>query len=108
MAQRMTDEQAEKTWRLFRISWYICFSLALLCFFFALMNYLDFRTDYMAAPGPMGLHAGQIKAMLYAGWGLTALLGCGMIRLQSRIEGQHMELARMLRNLTEGRSGSGS
>ncbi len=104
MAQRMTEEQSEKTWRYARISWYVSVSIAVFCFVLALMRYSEYTYILRMGSRPEGLNADLLYAMLYTTWGLVFLIGAGIIRLQSRIEGQHTEIARLIRNMGSSRA----
>ena len=105
MAQRMTDDQSEKTWRYARYSWYTCVTISIFCFILALIRYTDYVYILRTGRTVEGLNADLLYAMLLATWGILFLFGAGIVRLQSRIEGQHNEIARLVRNLSSSRTG---
>jgi amino acid permease len=94
--ERLTHERGQRTWRLFRISWYVnialvVVSLYLALFFFSLMWHGNTRNVAAGSSIMMGF---VIVACLL-------LMGAGICRYQARLEGQNLEIKMAIRKVVE-------
>jgi predicted lysophospholipase L1 biosynthesis ABC-type transport system permease subunit len=96
VSDRLTEENGERTWRLYRISWYVTVALAVLNLFIALFFFSRMwhgYTDAYAAVSAIMMGFVVIACVL--------LMGAGMSRFQARLEGQHVELKLALNRLAD-------
>jgi hypothetical protein len=91
--ERLTEERGERTYKLYRYSWYVNIGVAI---FFLVM------AGYVWAADPDGKYT---DALGFFALGLICFIGSSMSRYQSRLEGQHVELKvtmnRILRELDD-------
>ncbi len=88
--ERLTPERGERTWRLYRMAWYV----TLLCFIAVMLGGMFFM--YMLLSGASdasdtATFDSLVMVGLFLGGGLI-LIGAGVTRYQARLEGQHLEL----------------
>jgi len=91
---RLTEERSDRTWKLFRFSWYLNLVLVLLVLALAL-NY--FSLAGAGDPQKAEKNTTMMAAMLVIA--AVFLVGAGVSRYQARLEGQHLELKLAIKKL---------
>ena len=85
--ERLTKHGGARTWRLFRIGWYI--NLALVIFVLLVSAYYLFAAE-SSEPEASVDNTVMMGAMLIVA--TILLMGAGISRYEARLEGQHLEL----------------
>jgi hypothetical protein len=85
--ERLTQERSDRTWWLFRISWYVTIGLALTSLFVALFFFSRIWQGYAT-----NVAAGSSIFMAFVIIACVLLLGAGICRFQARLEGQNLEI----------------
>lgn len=97
--ERLTLERGERTWKLFRIGWYV----NLACFGVVMYGALYFM--YLLASGVSeASEAATFDTVIMVGLFLLAgllLVGASVTRYQARLEGQHLELKLAINRINE-------
>lgn len=97
--ERLTLERGARTWKWFRIGWYI----NLACFVVVIIGALYFM--YLLASGTSeASDAATFDTVIMVGLFLLAallLVGAGVTRYQARLEGQHLELKLAINRINE-------
>ena len=94
--ERLTEERGQRTWWLFRLSWYlnialVCVSLYLALFFLSRMWHGD----------ASNIAAGTSIMTGFVVIACVLLLGAGVCRFQARLEGQNLEIKMAIRKVSE-------
>ncbi len=94
--ERLTQERGDRTWLLFRISWYVNIglvvtSLFLALYFFSLM-WKGHTNNFAAATSFM---------MGFVVMASVLLMGAGICRFQARLEGQNLEIKLAVRKVSD-------
>ena len=94
--ERLTQERSDRTWLLFRVSWYLNIALVVTSLFLALFFFSKVWKG----------EAGNIAAgtAIFTGFVVIAcilLMGAGICRFQARLEGQNLEIKLAIRDLGE-------
>lgn len=93
--ERLTEARGDRTWKLFRLSWYMNVILVGIVLLMAL-NY--FSLAGAGKPAYAERHITMMGAMLVIA--CVFLIGAGISRYQARLEGQHLELKLAINKLT--------
>ena len=97
--ERLTPERGERTWKLYRLSWYV----TLLCFLVVICGALFFM--YLLVSGASDAsETATFDSLVMVGLFLAAgliLIGAAITRYQARLEGQHLELKLAINRLND-------
>lgn len=85
--ERLTEERGHRTWRFFRLFWYINLVIVILVLLLAGLVYYT-ETELSTVASLLVLAA-------------VLLLGGGISRYQARLEGQHLELKLIAKKMLE-------
>jgi hypothetical protein len=94
--ERVTQERNDRTWWLFRISWYVTVALAITSLLVALFFFSRIWQGYAT-----NIAAGSSIFMAFVIIAVVLLLGAGICRFQARLEGQNLEIKLAIRQLSE-------
>ncbi len=94
--ERLTQERADRTWLLFRISWYLNIALVVVSLFLALFFFSRMWHGYAS-----NIAAGTSIMMGFVVIACVLLMGAGICRFQARLEGQNLEIKLAIRKVTE-------
>jgi hypothetical protein len=98
--ERLTEERRKRTWRLFRIGWYVNVALV---FLLLLTAFYLFDQAWGSAWGEDVLYIGAaVLSMVSAA---VLLMGAGISRYQARLEGQHLEIKLAVQKVADQLSG---
>jgi high-affinity Fe2+/Pb2+ permease len=87
LSERLTHERGERTWRLFRISWYVNIALVVISLYLALFFFSRMWHGYAS-----NIAAGSSIMMGFVVIACLLLMGAGICRYQARLEGQNLEI----------------
>jgi hypothetical protein len=92
--ERLTQERGDRTWWLFRISWYVTVGLAVASLLVSLFFFSRIWQGYAT-----NIAAGSSIFMAFVIIAVVLLLGAGICRFQARLEGQNLEIKLAIRML---------
>lgn len=96
MRERLTHERGQRTWQLFRMSWYVGIVLAVVSLILALFFFSRMWHGYAT-----NIAAGTSIMMGFVIVASQLLMGAGITRYQARLEGQNLEIKTAVRQLSE-------
>lgn len=96
MRERLTHERGERTWQLFRVSWYVSVALAVVSLVLALFFFSRMWHGYAS-----NIAAGSSIMMGFVVIACQLLMGAGICRYQARLEGQNLEIKMAIGKVTE-------
>lgn len=94
--ERLTQERGERTWWLFRISWYLNIALVVVSLLVALFFFSRMWQGYAS-----NIAAGTSIFMAFVIIACILLMGAGICRFQARLEGQNLEIKLAVRRLSD-------
>lgn len=94
--ERLTQERGDRTWWLFRISWYMTVALAVISLLVALFFFSRMWQGYAS-----NVAAGTSIFMAFVIIACILLMGAGICRFQARLEGQNLEIKLAIRKVNE-------
>ncbi len=96
MNERLTENRSERTWRLYRMSWYVTVALSVISLLLALFFFSRMWHGYAS-----NIAAGSTIMMAFVVIACLLLMGAGLSRFQARLEGQHLEIKLTLNRLSD-------